>query len=129
MSKVLNAIHPLESLKRNKYLVLLISIVSSAYSALSILRHRHFESSAFDLGIFDQVVWLYSRFEIPYTTIRANRLDENILSDHFHPILILLAPIFWLTDKVEALLVAQACLFAIAMVPIFFFTKMTRGLR
>jgi uncharacterized membrane protein len=127
MSKLLNAIHPPKSLKRNKYLVLLVSIVSSAYSALSILRHRHFASSAFDLGIFDQVIWLYSKFEIPYTTIRANRLDENILSDHFHPILILLAPIFWLTDRVEALLIAQACLFAIAMVPIFFFTRKRLG--
>jgi uncharacterized membrane protein len=126
-SKQLHTFHALEKVTRNRYRLLLVSIVGSAYSALSILRHRHFSSSAFDLGIFDQVIWLYSRFEAPYTTIRANRLDENILGDHFHPILILLAPIYWLTDRVEALLVAQAFLFAIAIFPIFFFTRKRLG--
>lgn len=126
-SKLSHTFHALEAVKRNRYRLLLVSIVGSAYSALSILRHRHFSSSAFDLGIFDQVIWLYSRFEAPYTTIRANRLDEHILGDHFHPILILLAPIYWITDRVEALLVAQAFLFAIAIFPIFFFIRKRLG--
>ena len=126
-SRLSHTLLALEAVKRNRYQLLLVSIVGSAYSALSILRHRHFLSSAFDLGIFDQVIWLYSRFEAPYTTIRANRLDEHILGDHFHPILMLLAPLYWITDRVEALLVAQAFLFAIAIFPIFFFTRKRLG--
>jgi uncharacterized membrane protein len=124
-SKQSNILRVLEKVTRNRYRLLLVSIIGSAYSALSILRHRHFSSSAF--GIFDQVIWLYSRFEAPYSTIRANRLDENILGDHFHPILILLAPLYWLTNTVEALLVAQAFLFTIAIFPIFFFTRKRLG--
>jgi uncharacterized membrane protein len=100
---------------------------TAAYSSLSILRHRHFSSGAFDLGIFDQMIWLYSRFEPPYMTMRANLLNEHALGDHFHPILISLAPLYWLTDRVESLLVAQGFLFALAVLPIFLFAEKRLG--
>jgi uncharacterized membrane protein len=113
--------------KQRKFLWLLVLIVAVIYSSLSILRHRHFTSSAYDLGIFDQAIWQYSRFHAPDTSIRSNLLTENLLGDHFHPILILLAPLYWFTDSVEALLVAQALLLAIAIVPIFLFTEKRLG--
>jgi uncharacterized membrane protein len=116
-----------ETLKRRKYLWLLVLIVTIIYSSLSILRHQHFTSSAYDLGIFDQAIWQYSEFHLPYSSVRLNRLTENLLGDHFHPILVLLAPLYWLTDRVEALLIAQALLFAIAIVPIFLFTEKRLG--
>jgi uncharacterized membrane protein len=105
----------------------LVLAVIAAYSALSLLRHYHFGSSAFDLGIFDQVVWRYSQFKIPYCTIRNNYLDENILSDHFHPILVLLAPLYWFTDGAGALLVAQAVLFGVSVFPVFLFAEKRLG--
>jgi uncharacterized membrane protein len=113
--------------KRRKYLWLLVLFVTLIYSSLSILRHRHFNSSAYDLGIFDQAIWQYSEFHAAYTSVRSNRLTENLLGDHFHPSLVLLAPLYWLTDNVEALLIAQALLFAIAIVPIFLFTEKRLG--
>ncbi len=116
-----------DTLKRRKYLWLLVLLVAFVYSSLSILRHRHFTSSAFDLGIFDQAIWQYSEFQAPYISVRSNRLTEHILGDHFHPILVLLAPLYWLTDSVEALLITQALLFAIAIVPIFLFTEKRLG--
>jgi len=112
---------------RRRFLWLLVFIVTAAYSSLSILRHLHFNSSAYDLGIFDQAVWQYSRFHAPFDSVRSNLLTENILSDHFHPILILLAPMYWLLNTVAALLVAQALLFALAIVPIFLFTEKRLG--
>lgn len=114
-------------LRRRKLLLLLILVMTVAYSTLSILRHRHFNSSAFDLGIFDQTIWRYSRFDIPYSSIRSNRVDENILGDHFHPILMLLAPLYWFTDSVETLLVVQALLFTITAIPIFLFIEKRLG--
>jgi uncharacterized membrane protein len=108
---------------------LIILLAAFVYSSLSILRHLHFSSGAFDLGIFDQTIWLYSRFQAPYITMRANLLNEHALGDHFHPILILLAPLYWLTDRVEALLIAQALLFALAILPIFLFAEKRVGRR
>lgn len=114
-------------LKERKLLLLLVLLATLAYASLSILHHRHFYSSAFDLGIFDQVIWHYSRFETPYSSIHMNLPSENILGDHFHPILMLLAPLYWFTDNVEALLAAQALLFAIPIIPIFLFTEKRLG--
>jgi len=34
-----------------------IVVLSVAYSTLSIIRHNHFQSGGFDLGIYDQAVW------------------------------------------------------------------------
>jgi uncharacterized membrane protein len=117
----------LGTFKQRKFLWLLVLIVAVVYSSLSILRHRHFISSAYDLGIFDQAIWQYSRFHAPYSSIRSNLLTENLLGDHFHLSLILLAPLYWFTDSVEALLVAQALLIAIAIVPLFLFTEKRLG--
>lgn len=113
--------------RERKLLLLLLLLVTIFYSALSILHHRHFVSSAYDLGIFDQAIWHYSRFEAPYSSVRSNLVNENILGDHFHPILMLLAPLYWFTSSVEALLVAQALLFAIPIIPIFLFTEKRLG--
>ncbi|MBI5620396.1 hypothetical protein HY949_01305 [Candidatus Gottesmanbacteria bacterium] len=43
-----------------KVLVGWIIGLSIAYSALSIIRHNHFQSGGFDLGIYDQTVWQYA---------------------------------------------------------------------
>ena len=42
-----------------------------AYGLYGLFRHWNFGSSAFDLGIFDQVVWHLSRFEPPGSSIRG----------------------------------------------------------
>jgi uncharacterized membrane protein len=127
-ARLLERLKPLRAaLWRRRWLWLLVLVVAAAYSALSVLRHRHFESSAYDLGIFDQAVWQYSQFRAPLDSVRSNLLTENLLGDHFHPVLALLAPLFWIYDNVEALLVAQAALFALAIVPIFLFTEKRLG--
>ena len=59
------------------------------YGAVSIFRHDRFGSSGYDLGIFDQTIWGYSRFEFVRNTIKGT---PNLLGDHFHPALMLLAP-------------------------------------
>lgn len=60
--------------------------------------------TGFDLAIYDQAIWLYSRFKVPIVTVRG----LNILGDHFSPILILIAPVFWIFEDARVLLVLQA---------------------
>ncbi|MBL7159434.1 DUF2079 domain-containing protein [Candidatus Microgenomates bacterium] len=92
--------------KRNEILavILLIFIFVVLYSLLSIIRHQRFDSFAYDLGIYDQVVWKYSRFKTPYSTIK----EKIIFGDHFTPTLVFLAPLYWFWDNVRALLAFQA---------------------
>jgi uncharacterized membrane protein len=89
-------------------------------AAVSIFRHERFGSNAYDLGIFDQTIWGYSRFEIvPNTVLRL----PNALGDHFHPILFALGPLYWLWDDARVLLVAQAALLSLASVPLFLWAR------
>ncbi|MEK7188318.1 MAG: DUF2079 domain-containing protein, partial [Patescibacteria group bacterium] len=85
------------------------------YSALSIVRHNNFQSGAFDLGLYDQSVWQYSTFQIPYNTIK-NRL---ILGDHLALTLPLLGPLFWIWDDVRILLLFQAFWVSLSTLPVF----------
>lgn len=78
--------------------------LSIAYSALSIIRHNHFQSGGFDLGLYDQAVWQYSKFIWPYNTVK----ERFILGDHLTLTLPLLAPLYWLWNDVRILLIFQA---------------------
>ncbi|PYS48832.1 MAG: hypothetical protein DMF68_11880 [Acidobacteria bacterium] len=47
--------------------------------------------------------------------------------DHFHPIIAILAPLFWIYDDAAALLVGQALIVALSIIPIFLFTERRLG--
>lgn len=93
-------------------------LVALGHAVPSTWRHTHFRTNGHDLGIFDQAVWALSRLEAPATTIRLIPLP-NLFGDHFHPIVMLLAPWYWIFGSPLVLLIAQAALFA-GVVPLGF---------
>lgn len=96
----------------------LSSIAFGCYWLYATLQWRRFESPSWDLGIFTQVVQQYARLEPPIVTIKG--ADYNILGDHFHPMLALLAPFYALFPSAYTLLVLQALLIAVS---VFFVVK------
>jgi len=100
-------------------------IAAIGYAAVSIYRHDRFASSAFDLGVQDQTVWGYSQLQMIPNTVEMIR---NLLGDHFHPILMLVAPLYWIWDDARVLLLVQAVLLAAAAVPIFWWARQRLGL-
>jgi len=72
--------------------------------ACSVLRHELFQSSAYDLGWFDQAVYLISRGEAPTVSL----VGHHILGDHAAFVLYLLAPLYVIHASVYWLLAAQA---------------------
>src|SRR3984893_8598510 len=99
-------------------------IAAAAYAAISIYRHNHFGSNAYDLGVQDQTVWGYSRLQMIPNTVE---MIPNLLGDHFHPILMVIAPLYWIWDDVRVLLVVQAGLLAAAAIPIFWWGQQRLG--
>src|SRR5437879_4364670 len=96
---------------------------AAAYSAISLYRHERFGSTV-DLATQDQTIWGYSRLEmIPNTVIEI----RNLLGDHFHPMLLALAPLYWVWNSPEVLLVAQGALLALAGVPIYLWAARQLG--
>lgn len=87
-----------------RILLVWICILAILYGTLSVVRHNHFQTGGFDLGVYDQAVWQYSRFQWPYNTIK----DRFILGDHLTLTLPILAPLFWIWNDVQILLIFQA---------------------
>jgi uncharacterized membrane protein len=98
---------------------LLAVAFAASYALVGIFHHRHFDSSL-DLGIFDQAVWHLSRFEAPASSIKG---FPSLFADHFHPIIVLLAPLYWIAPSAQTLIVAQGMLFGASVVPVFLFLR------
>ena len=103
---------------------MLIAVAAALYAYVSLYRHDHFASNAFDLAVQDQTVWGYSRLEFIYNTVLG---IPNLLGDHFHPILIVLAPFMWIWNSAGVLLVAQAILLAAAAIPVYLWAEREVG--
>jgi uncharacterized membrane protein len=101
------------------FLLLLFCI---AYTTLALVRHHHFGSFGFDLGISDQIVWKYSQFKSPTMTIIAYN-ETNALTDHFEPLYILLAPLYWIYSSPVVLLIAQTVLVCLSGLPVYLLAK------
>jgi len=89
------------------------------FSIYSILLHRIFWTGAFDVGIFDQGIWLLSRLINPFVTVRG----LNLFGDHLTLYDVLLAPLFWLWNSIDILYIIQAVLIAGGAIPLFLYAK------
>ncbi len=109
----------------------LVTVSAALYAAYSLMRLRAFRTSSYDLVIFDQAVRSYSRFGAPVAMVKGvhNGFGPGfaILGDHFSPILALLAPLYWIHDGPGTLLAAQGVLFALAIVPIWRYSRRRAG--
>lgn len=95
------------------------------YSLVSIRMHQRLLSTGFDLGIVEQAVRSYASGELPVSEIKGP--DFAVLGDHFAPVLALLAPFYRAFPSPVTLLVAQAALLAVAVVPLAGWAQRTLG--
>lgn len=94
--------------------VALFLLFTTLYSLLSVVRHNHFQSQGIDFTIYDQSLWLWSKFEKPYSTVTFN-LD---LTDRFRPIMIPLSALYWFGDDERVLLIFQAIILSAGVFPV-----------
>ncbi|WP_079032423.1 DUF2079 domain-containing protein [Streptomyces specialis] len=88
----------------------------AVYTALSVTRYHRLDNRSWDLGIFEQVVRSYAHLQTPVADLKGPGFP--ILGDHFSPVTALIAPFYRLFPTPVTLLVAQAALFALAVVPV-----------
>jgi len=87
-----------------------------AYDVISVFKYLRLDPGSWDLGIFTEYVKQAAHLHAPVVAIRGTGFD--LLGDHFQPIVALIAPFFRLFPTPETLLVAQALLTAISVVPV-----------
>lgn len=99
--------------------IVFLAVLSVLYSTLSILRHNHFESGGFDLGLYDQAVWQFAHFLEPYNTVK----ERIIFGDHLVLTLPIFGFLFYLWDNVRILLIAQAFSISLSAIPMYLIAK------
>ncbi len=104
---------------------------AAVYASYGLLLLRRFRDGTFDLVIFDQAVRGYAHFQAPASMARGVSDGAGthflVLGDHWSPILALLAPLYWIHGGPATLIVAQAVLFALAIPPLWLFTRRLLG--
>ena len=90
--------------------------VAALYISFSLAQWRTLSDPSWDLAIFTEAAQSYSRFEAPIVSIKGP--GYNLLGDHFHPILMLLGPIFRFFPSAFTLLIVQDLLIAASVLPI-----------
>jgi uncharacterized membrane protein len=104
---------------------------AAVYAACGFLQVYLFRAGSYDLVIFDQAVRSYSEFQLPVAVVKGVHngfgTGFSVLGDHFSPILATLAPLYWIHSGPGTLIVAQAMLFAAAIVPLWVFTRREVG--
>lgn len=89
-------------------------------SVVTVIKHLSYNSHSFDLGIFDQVLWNTTHGEILYSTLLGGR---HFFGEHFSPILLVLAPLYWIYEHPATLLVFQTCALASGTIPVYWLAK------
>src|SRR2546426_10533354 len=84
-------------------LVFMAVIWSTVFIRLCWLRQDRFGTFGFDLGIYDQGIWLMSRFKDPFVTVRGLELFGH----HMNPVLLLFVPFYWMGAGPHFLAAAQ----------------------
>jgi uncharacterized membrane protein len=88
------------------------ALTTSLYTVFSALQWQSFASPSWDLGIFTQLAGQYATLQAPIVSIKGE--SYNLLGDHFHPLLVLLVPVYAVFPHAFALVVAQNVLFGLA---------------
>lgn len=117
LTERVKSIRPLELLPG----LLLAAAVMALYTYYSLQQMKHWVTPSWDLAIFTQMAQAYSHFSVPIVPIKGP--DFNLWGDHFHPILVLLGPIYALFPSPTTLLVVQNALVAFASFAIVRFTQ------
>lgn len=92
--------------------VLVGVLTSGVYTVFSALQWQSFAAPSWDLGIFTQLASQYASGQAPVVTIKGE--GYNLLGDHFHPLLVLLGPVYAVFPHAFTLIVVQNVLFGLA---------------
>ncbi|WP_354569669.1 DUF2079 domain-containing protein [Glaciihabitans sp. UYNi722] len=104
-----------------------VVVLTAMYSVLAIRRHVTYHSAGWDLGIFEQAIRNYAAFRPPIVALKG--AGYNLLGDHFHPILVTLAPLYRLFPSPITLLIAQSVLLAVSAWPLVAWAQRSLGRR
>jgi uncharacterized membrane protein len=74
---------------------IIVGIFGLIFCSISLVNHYLFRTYAFDLGIYNNMLYSYSHFKLNYTPLQQP-LVYHAFADHFEPVFFLFAPFYWI---------------------------------
>ncbi len=87
--------------------------------SLTWAQQSNFGTYGFDMGLYDQGIWLLSRFKEPFLTGRG----LNFFGHHVNPITLLFVPAYWLGAGPHFLYLAETVWMALGAVPVWLLAR------
>jgi uncharacterized membrane protein len=117
--------------RRALAVITLTAAAAAIYITYGLVQYSTFRIGTYDLVIFDQAVQSYAHFHVGVAPVKGVQdgfgPGFSVLGDHWSPILILLAPLYWIHNGPQDLIAAQGVLFALAVPPLWRFARRLTG--
>ena len=97
----------------------LIAAYVATFGTLTWFQHENFGTFGYDMGLYDQGIWLVSRFKDPFVTIRG--LD--FFAHHVNLITLLFVPAYWLGAGPHFLYLVETVWMALGALPLFLLAR------
>lgn len=104
-------------------LLVAVALCTWYFTRLSLQIHHGLGTAAFDFGLYDQGMWLLSRFKAPFVTL----MGRNLFGDHTSFILLPLVPLYWLHPGAGTLFFLQSAGIAAGAIPVFLYARRRLG--
>ena len=111
MKIVMKKLHFFHNLLSDRNIHIAAIAMCALYALAGILinlnRFWQFDLGYYDFGFFDRPIWELAHFKVPIIDhfIVGGKIS---LADHFNPSIFILTPIYWFTDRSEALLIVPS---------------------
>ncbi len=105
----------------------LTAVPAAVYITYGLVQYATFRVGTFDLVIFDEAVRSYAHLHPGISPVKGVQdgfgPDFSLLGDHWSPAIAALAPLYWIYNGPQDLIVAQGVLLALAVPPLWSFTR------
>ncbi len=95
----------------------------SYFTKRSLDLHHGLATSSYDSALYDQGMWLLSRFEAPFVTL----MGRNLFGDHTSFILLGLVPFYWVAPSAGIMFFAQSAAIGAGAIPVFLVARRRLG--
>jgi uncharacterized membrane protein len=106
-------------------LTCLIALYVVVFGTLTWMQQSNFGTFGFDMGIYDQGIWLLSRFKAPFDTVRG----LNYFAHHVNVITLAFVPFYWLGAGPHFLYLIETIWMALGALPVWLLARDRLGSR
>lgn len=93
------------------------------FTNTTVRMHHGLGTSSYDFALYDQGMWLLSRFKAPFVTL----MGRNLFGDHTSFIMLFLVPFYWVFPGPGTLLFFQSAALAAGAIPVFLYARRRLG--